>query len=217
MPKYSASLIAGLLLCSVVSLPSRAFNSLDEFGDRSLDVHNDWVMYVDVSTLQNNLSYKGSRLSPISDARISYRLTLDKGKPGSGTSLQLYEELWYHNGLPLGLKRYCNLPMISHKLGTIMVSVSGNTSQETQAISSTLARLTLELCLIAAVRSDIVVPQAAFQMVVTDLKRYNFFPKTQISSDHKRMIIHLVSNPRTQSMDKYLVSESPFVVHDNSR
>ncbi|HEY9712656.1 MAG TPA: hypothetical protein V6C72_04255 [Chroococcales cyanobacterium] len=184
-----------------------SFDSLDQFTEENLDASNDWVMYVDSSTLPQYLNYSGSALTPLIAVRARCRITPELGKPLSGSSPQLYEELWYHDGLAVGMRRFSNLPMIKHRLGTIMVNCTSNQRQEALALSNALLHLTVDLELLAADRSFVVVPSAIYDTVEENLKRYKFFRRNDIGADRRRVIIHLVSNPPAESMDNYLVRE----------
>lgn len=191
----------------MVSPPSLSFDSLDEFSEDNLDATNDWVMYVDSSTLPNFLNYPGSALTPLTNVRAKCRITPEMGKPLSGTSPKLYEELWYRDGVPVGMRRFSNLPSVKHRLGTIMVNCASNQRQEALALSNALVRLTVDLELLAADRSYVVVPSAIYEMVEDKLRQYKFLRRKGIGADRRRLIIHLVSNPPAENMDNYLVRE----------
>lgn len=184
-----------------------SFDSLDEFSENNLDASNDWVMYLNSSIRPNYLNYPGSALTPLTIVRAKCRITPEQDKLPSGSPPQLYEEMWYHDGVPIGMRRFSNLPAIKHKLGTIMVNCTSNQPQETLAVSNALVRLIVELELVSADRSYVVVPSAMYETVEDKLKQYKFLRHNSFAADRRRLIIHLVSNPPAENMDNYLVRE----------
>jgi hypothetical protein len=191
----------------MVSPPGLSLDSPDQFSEENLDANNDWIMYVKSNTLPNFLNYPGSALTPLTNVQAKCRITPEPGKPLSGTAPQLYEELWYHDGVPVGMRRFSNLPAIKHRLGTIMVDCTSNQPEEALALSNALVRLTVDLELLAADRSYVVVPRSIYEGVEDKLKRYKFLRRDGFGADRRRVIIHLVSNPPAENMDNYLVRE----------
>lgn len=207
MSKHSAIFLASLLCCLTASPAGMSFNAPEEFSENNLDASNDWVMYVDSSTLPKYLNYPGSALTPLTNVRAKCRITPELGKPLSGTPPQLYEELWYHGGVPVGMRRFSKLPALKHRLGTIIINCANSQPQEVLAVCNALVRLTVDLELQAADRSYVVVPRAIYEMVEDKLKQYKFLRRNDFGADRRRLIIHLVSNPPAESMDNYLVRE----------
>jgi len=157
---------------------------------------SNWVILVRSTKMPNYLKYPGSQVFPLTQVRFSYLKWLGANTVGPN----LYEDLWYHSGLPIGCRRYNLLPIDKFDLGTIFVQPNSDTSADTRALANAIIRIAVDLNLQQIEPSAVIVPQEMCQQLVSDLGSFGFHQRTVHSG--AQASIHLVSNPRV--FDEYL-------------
>jgi len=193
-----------LAICMTLSQQSIAHIPNDD--DKHLDASNDWVMYLEVKRLDHYLRYPGSRVHPIINIRVSYRVVPEaQAQELAPKNKRIYEDLWCHNGITIGSHRVNQLSLGSQKIGTIIVSCAENAGQESASIASAIAHVTLDLKLKKAIIAAVVVPIESFNQVCTDLGRYGFYKHESVS--YFPLSLHITSNPPAVEKDTYLFSE----------
>ncbi len=192
------ALQSALLLVSatVLQLPVSAAGQLylteDEVAERS-----DWVMVVDAMRLPNYLRYPGSKLCPITQVRVSYLNCLDKipARP------VLYEDFWYHDGQPIGCRRYSLMTIKPiDRRGTIFVKPGKDISANTAAVANAIVRLTVDLNVHDVSAAAVIVPEELHRQLVSDFGGFGFLKRAVQAG--AQVGIRLVSNPRV--FDEYL-------------
>lgn len=189
----SALLLLGV---TVLQLPASAAGQLylteDEVAERS-----DWVMVVDAMRLPDYLRYPGSKLNPITQVRISYLNCLEKipARP------VLYEDFWYHDGQPIGCRRYSLMTIKPvDRRGTIFVKCGKDISANTAAVANAIVRLTVDLNVHDVSAAAVIVPEELHRQLVSDFGGFGFIKRAVQSG--AQVTIRLVSNPRV--FDEYL-------------
>lgn len=163
--------------------------------DPSLELQYDWAMYMDVRELKGLLSYPTSRLNPLTDLRVIYR-PLARGVRGADyKKARIYEEFWYHDEMPIGLKRNQQLQIESNKFGIIFVQPRDGESDHTPAIANAVVRIVVDLWIHDIVAGYVVVPSNKFDQMATELSRYGFFPTLKVAQG-PQLSIHMRSYPR---------------------
>ncbi len=185
-----------LVSMTVLQLPVAAAGQLylteDEVAERS-----DWVMVVEATRLHNYLRYPGSKLCPITQVRFSYLNCLDKipARP------VLYEDFWYHDGQPIGCRRYSLITIKQFdRRGTIFVKPGKDVSANTVAVANAIVRLSVDLNVHDVSAAAVIVPEEVHGQLVSDFSRFGFFKRSVQSG--AQVSIRLVSNPRV--FDEYL-------------
>ena len=154
---------------------------------------NDWVLYVDAN---NVVHYHTGFSYSVINVRFTYRITPRlNNKDRVDLSPQVYEDFWYHEGAPLGLRRYRPFSIEKNKMGLILVRRSDDLPDQTRSVTNAIVRLTLELDLKELVVNEVVVPREIYQQVASDLGQYSFFVKTELLDTGQQISIHLISNP----------------------
>lgn len=162
--------------------------------DPRLEEQYDWAMFVDVHELKGYLQYPGSRLYPLTDVRVIYR-PLAKGKRGADyVKAKVYEEFWYHNHIPVGLKRNEQLKIAPDKFGIIYVQPRDGEGDHLDATANAVVRIAADLWLNDVLLGYVVVPYNLFDQMVSELGRFNFSKSASINSG-AQLTIHLRSNP----------------------
>jgi hypothetical protein len=185
-----------LLVSAVWQLPVAAAGQLylteDEVAERS-----DWVMVLDVTQKPNYLKYPGSKLCPITQVRVSYLDCLGK-LPARAV---LYEDLWYHDGQPIGCRRYSQMTIKQFdRRGTIFLKPGKDASANTPAVANAIVRLTVDLNVHDVSAAAVIVPEEVHRQLISDFSALSFFKRPVQSG--AQVNIRLVSNPRV--FDEYL-------------
>lgn len=188
----SAFLVA-LLLLVFGALPSFA-DITPDLLDPKLEEQYDWAMYMDVHDMKDMLKYQSSRLCPLTDVRVIYRPLAHGVRAADYKKAQIYEEFWYHDNMPIGLKRDQQLRIESNKFGIIFVQPRDGESDHTPAIANALVRILVDLWIHDIVVGYVVVPANRFNQMAGELGRFGFFPNMQ-NAQGAQLSVHLRSNP----------------------
>ena len=175
-----------------VSATSQLYLTEDEVAERS-----DWVMVIEAKRLPDYLKYPGSKLCPITQVRVSYVNCLDKvpARP------VLYEDFWYHDGQPIGCRRYSLLTIKPvDRRGTIFVKPGKDLSANTAAVANAIVRLTVDLNVHDVSAAAVIVPEEVHRQLVSDFGGFGFWKRAVQSG--AQVCVRLVSNPRV--FDEYL-------------
>jgi hypothetical protein len=185
-------------LTFVCALPrsSSARSSDDQITDDYLDRLNEWVLYVDASSLKDCVDYRGSTLNPMTNVHVVFRLIQKPYRPKIDPSPQPYEDLWYHNGTPVGCRRHRQLAAGNNALGVIVVRDSAEVAQHTEAIANAIARLMVELYENERPCTAVIVPLSIYNRLGDDLSQCRFYKKAQPKDLYRQVHIHMLSNPR---------------------
>lgn len=184
------------MVSAFAQLPASAAGQLylteEEVAERS-----DWVMVLSVTRLPDYLKYPGSKLCPITQVRVSYVNCLDK----TPAPPALYEDLWYHDGKPVGCKRYSLITIKQFdRRGTIYLRPGKDASANTAAVANAIVRLSVDLNVHDVSAAAVIVPEEVHRQLVSDFSACGFF-KREVRAG-AQVNIRLVSNPRV--FDEYL-------------
>lgn len=168
------------------------------FTEDDLIAKCNWVIFARTTKLQNYLRYPGSQLSPLTQVRFSYVKASDLEKAPNR-----WEDLWYHDGTPVGCHRYGALDLGKSGIGVVFVPSSDGT--DTRTLANALIRLSLDLTFQKQSSAPIVVPEEICQQLVTDFGSFGFHQRN-VSSGFQYSI-HLVSNPK--NFDEFLYMDKP--------
>ena len=106
-------------LCA--SLPCFADVTADLL-DPKLEEQFDWAMFIDVRDIKSYLKYPTSRLHPVTNLKVIYRPLARGQRSEDYVKARVYEEFWYHDHMPIGLKRNQLLQIESNKLALYLYS-----------------------------------------------------------------------------------------------
>src|SRR3990167_4330555 len=79
-----------------------------DLHDHHLSYNYIWAMYLDMHEVPHYLNYRGSKLHPLAKVRVRFRY-FPPEKNSDKWPAKTYEELWYYDGKPVGLRRYGQL------------------------------------------------------------------------------------------------------------
>lgn len=190
------------LLCQIASYAQ--FNA--DLRNPYLVREFDWAMFIDAHDMKHYLNYQGSRFYPLTNVRINFR-AIARGSNAS-TQSQIYEEIWYHEGTALGLRRYHQLSIAPDGIGVIIVGTSGYEPGHALAITNVLVRLLLDLELTEAVISVVLLPVNEYDQIATALGRYGFSPYVNAVMEGPQIGFHLRSYP--QGKDQYYLFQNSY-------
>lgn len=181
---------------TVLQLPVSATGQL-YLTEAEVAERSDWVMVIDATRLPDYLRYPGSKLWPITQVRVSYLNCLNKipARP------VLYEDFWYHDGQPIGCRRYSLMTIKPiDRRGTIFVKPGKDVSANTPAVANAIVRLTVDLNVRDVSAAAVIVPEDLHRQLVSDFGAFGFIKRAVQSG--AQVSIRLVSNPRV--FDEYL-------------
>ena len=163
--------------------------------DPTLEQQYDWAMYMDVHDMTGYLNYPTSRLSPLTDLRVIYRPLARGIRSADYKKASVYEEFWYHDEMPVGVRRNHQLQIDSNKFGIIYVQPRDGESDHTPAIANAVVRIMVDLWIHDIVAGYVVVPSDKFNQMAAELSRYGFFPNLKVTQG-PQLSIHMRSNPK---------------------
>lgn len=176
----------GAFIASLVALMSLAFGCQTpcnaEFDAKLDDPYfqdeYQWAMFVEMKNDRPFLKYPSSQLNPLTAFKISAR-TFPQNADGEtvSTPSRLYEEFWYHDSVPIGLKRYSQLKIAPYQYGVVVLAPSGSNNA---AAANVIVRLLLELELQRAAMAVVLVPMDKYDQIASELGHYSFFPGLQV-------------------------------------
>ncbi|HEY9732748.1 MAG TPA: hypothetical protein V6C89_12595 [Drouetiella sp.] len=186
------------LICFALSATPVIADRIVPFSDDWFNRQFDWVVYMSLSPMDNFLKYPGSTMSPIMRVPVEYRYspnrTFRKSYP---LERQKYEEIWYHDGRAVGLRRYKELNLSQQEQGAVYITPNPRNGQNVPELTNALVRLVLDIYAKRTILATIVVPQELFENFANALAQYNFFKLTIVypGGPGNNMSIHLVSEP----------------------
>jgi hypothetical protein len=203
-PTVIKSLIFLFVWLILATRPCGAGIDDETWTDSYLDKMNDWIVSVDVSTMKRFLDYPTSGFKPVANVVVRYRLVPRGNNRDVDPRPVRYEDIWYHNGTPIGLKRYHVFGIPKDKIGCISVKASSEMYEHTRTIANTVVRLLLDIDLKSAVITDVIVPREIYDAIASDLGQFRFFSREELRGDAgQQLLLHMVSNPR--GIDKYFL------------
>jgi hypothetical protein len=121
--------------CLFVGLPSSAVLDTEQLACSAL-------IEIQTQPVREYLDFPGSSLKQVVRATVLCRTRVD----GEFTAPCKYEEIWYQSRIPLGMKRYCQLPAPAHGSVAIRIaSQSGALSEpEIASAASMLVRVLMD-------------------------------------------------------------------------
>lgn len=183
-----------LTFCSAPVIADRIIPFSDDWFNRQYD----WTIYMSLSPMDQYLKYPGSSMTPIMRVPIEYRYSPNRNfRKSYPLERQRYEEIWYHSGKAVGLRRYNNLNLSMEEQGAVYITPNPKNGQYIPELTNALVRLVLDIYAKRTILATIVVPQEYFENFANTLAQYNFFKLTIVypGGPGNNMSIHLVSEP----------------------
>jgi hypothetical protein len=180
---FSSMSRAALQICLVaflaifVSQAAKAVNpeQFDISNDGEMDRRFDWTITVKTSIDNAALNYPTSTLKPMSKLSADYRLTPRLSPDGTARPTR-YEDLYYHEGKPIGCRLFNRLNIPANYQGAIRIVPSKDASESTAAIANAISRLCLDIGVRKAVLTVVFIPADIFSDVKDSLTQFNFYP-----------------------------------------
>src|SRR5262249_16720335 len=156
--------------------PARAVNpeQFDISSDAEMDRRFDWTITVKTSIDNAALNYPTSTLKPMSKLSAEYRLTPRLNSDGLAHPMP-YEDLYYHEGKPIGCRLFNRLNIPQNYQGAIRIVPSKDASESTAAIANAISRLCLDVGVRKAVLTVVFVPANIFNDVKDSLTQFGFW------------------------------------------
>lgn len=147
----------------------------------------DDIIELKTERLPSYLDFDGSKLSPTIRVRSSYRTDTNKGKASSDIK---FEDIWYANGKPVGLKRFNRLAIKQYdRVGVFVSAKSGSmTEPEAIALANALVRVRLETSMNRNLLVTVRVPNEKLELLKAELEKQNFTPYGRTDRPSKALI-----------------------------
>lgn len=179
----------GILLFALATQSSRAADAPALMTEEELLTRTNWVMDVTCTKVRNYMDFPPYKFYPVTQMRITF-IKCSGREPEAPVP---YEDLWYHDGQPIGLKRYSTLQLNRYQPGTIFVNASPEVSANTIALANTIIRLSVDT-VASGSEASVVVPEELHRQLITDFGTYGFRKRSPRSG--QQASIRLVANPR---------------------
>lgn len=181
--------LAVLYLALFCQLPCGAdFNA--RLDDSYFSNEFDWAVFIEMSDDKPYLSYPGSRLNPLTVLRVSAREFPETG--GYIAPAQVYEEFWYHEHTPIGLRRFSQPNIQPDQRGVMVLGQAGtNSAAAAQVILRIMVELTVQKEALATVA---IVPLNRYDQIVSELGHYSFYPGKPVGNK-AQVALRIASNP----------------------
>ncbi len=209
--KSLVSTVSGVVLASflaiffsIVCCIPVAADRIIPFSDDWFNRQYDWTIYLSLSPMDKYLKYLGSQMNPVMRIPIEYRYSPNRNfRKSYPLERQKYEEIWYHDGKAVGLKRYAHLMLSSDEQGALYITQNPKNGENIRELTNAMVRLVLDIYARRTILATIVVPQEYFENFASALTQYNFFKLTVVypGGPGNNMSIHLVSEP--QGTERY--------------
>ncbi len=146
-----------------------------DMEDEYLEAQYDWGAFIDTRDVDHYLNYEGSLLRPLTRVRIYFRVFPRAQLSGRKKNrARLYEELWYHKGQLIGLRRCSELKSKKNRIGIVVVGKDAGGSKQAIELTNAVLRLLLDLQFQQMVADVVLVPLKSFDQIVGNLAAYKF-------------------------------------------
>ena len=196
--KTATPLLLSVFTC-VIQGPASAEIIKTDSGNEYLKREYDWAMFLDIQEVPHYLNYQSSSLRSILRVRTNYKpFPRGEGLVAPNGNSRVYEELWYHKGLPLGSERRFILDTPRQEIGVIVLRNIGPGPERAQVALNAALRLMLDLQF-KHLRADVIaVPLERYDAIAGALEYYRFTKvstQTEAAMNGKQLSILLQSYP----------------------
>ncbi|MBX9691220.1 MAG: hypothetical protein K2Z81_02480 [Cyanobacteria bacterium] len=203
------SVTAYILICVLTLIygPPPCFSQLADHSDEEkLDRQHDWVIFADIQDKLSLFKYKGSRLYPVTNVRLSLRPISNSRRKAIDLKTERYQDLWFHHGQVVGSRRYKPLDLTPNSVGTIIIRNLSEEQDSCQAAAGAVVQLSVDLFLRRILVSSVVIPQDRYNDFTESLATYGF--TSSATEGLPQMSIHLRSKPYVR--DQYFYWHSRY-------
>lgn len=126
----------------------------------------DYCLTIETQIDQREFAHESFDFGPIVKATMQYF------KAGDEAHKNAYEEMWYHDGKPIGMERFAALEIPADKKVAIKIlqTACGTSSDETSASANLILRMVLDIRLNRDTITVVEVPSSSFQQVLMELQ-----------------------------------------------
>lgn len=198
IPVLSVFLIFASSVCCFAATKEMTESLPDDY----LGSEFSWSMVLDLPDVDYYLKYRGSKLWPLTKITVNLKCYPQRNKCITATST-FYEEFWYRNEIPVGLRRYNQISIPPQSDGAIIVcpgDSESDLSSRAPAIADALVRLLVDVQFRNAVIGIVMVPGSEYDAIASTLSRYKFFKNSPI----RPISIHLRAYPNGKDDMFYL-------------
>jgi hypothetical protein len=170
-------------------------------AERILFRQYEWIFYCDMELIPKYMVYKGSPMDPIIRFAVTYQPTRafsrhSSDPPPPGIK---YEEIWYHDGKAIGMKRYNDIFPGPMQQGAIYFRSPDEISlcDYPREMANCCVRLMLDTYAKRSIMAGAIIPLNAFDVFASYLQYYNFYPLDEATNGKgENMSLHMNTYPR---------------------
>jgi hypothetical protein len=198
-----------LVVCSatllvLLSAPSARAQDSGETMQEFVQRTTSWMIYFDVEVLKQYLNYPGTQFAEPAVVRVTYQI---RGKEEWGNR-ENYEDLWFHNGTPLGQHRYRALPRL-YGDGVILVNQSPALNSQARSVARALPRILLDIIVSKSILRSVYLPDEIYGDVVNELSSSGFKRFTLVRGGTRLIMLHIESFPSHNQIYMYYAAATP--------
>jgi hypothetical protein len=140
--------------------------------------------------------YRGCTLAPMGKVAVACSAR-SRSNPKIVLPITNYEDIWYHDYTPVGLRRYRDFPYECSGFGVMRVLYTEDCEEFPNAVANAAIRTLLDLNLHNGACDTVIIPRSIFSSVFTSFSRYGFYEVTT-QPEHPIpgvIVLNLVSDP----------------------
>lgn len=176
------------------------------FNTEKYEENADWIITLSTQDMKDYLKFDRSPFHPMVCVTVTSRLR--QGSAGVWKQKRAYQTMWFHNGSPLGCRRFESLKLPKGSQGIIKIERSLESSQNTKALINAVLRLLPDIYLLQSVPLVVVVPHELCQAAEADLSSFRFYRVKATTGDASALILHMVSEPAGYDRYFYYTTKS---------
>jgi len=163
--------VSATILCSTGN-GAASVKSVDDFiSDDYLAENFSWAMVLDLPDVKHVLNYEKSKLWPLTQVRANLR---SYDRDDVDVVKTYYEEFWYHDEIPIGLRRHNQINLGTNSGGAMIVcpaDANADYPRRALAIANAIVRLNLDVQLRNASLAMVLVPDNEYENISNALSR----------------------------------------------
>jgi hypothetical protein len=170
--------VAATILFSTGGGRASVKNVNDYIPDSYLSENFNWTLVLDLPDVHHYLNYPKSKLWPLTEVHANLR-SYDRDDVDCVTTY--YEDLWYHNETPVGLRRHNQITINRNSGGALIVCPADENAdfpRRASAIANAIVRLNMDVQLRNASISLVLVPDNEYEGVSDALTSYKMSSST---------------------------------------
>jgi len=120
-----------------------------------------------------------------------------------------YEELFYHDAQPLGLRRHTPLPLKNGWQGAIRLTLKDHESYHAGALANAIVRMILDAQVKNCTTPHVLVPPNMVTPICDELRRFNFYSADESSFGSEATALFIVISSGIDKERRFVSYRAP--------